>query len=94
MAGADGVHPRYLLLRFYLLVKRFVHIAHTVTEKTEKRIAPHALRLTVLAVAVNGQPIDRVPLLVLPVAVAGMMAHMNPVVIGLGKTDGDGFEQA
>jgi hypothetical protein len=33
-------------------------------------------------------------LLILPVAVAGMMAHMNPVIIGLRKTDGDGFQQA
>src|SRR4051794_7417150 len=83
-----------LRVEWAVLGNRFVHIARAVAEKTEKRIAPHALRLTVLAVTVNGQPIDGIAVLVLPVAVAGMMAHMNPVVISLGKTDDDGFEQA
>ena len=69
-------------------------ITDIVAEDTEKRIAPYALGLAICAMAVEGNPIHRLAMFILPIAVSDMVTHMNPIVVGLRETDGDGFQQA
>ena len=60
-----------------------------VAEVSEEGIGPRAFRIVVMAVPVNGKPIDGVALLVLAVAVSLMMPVMDEIVKLLRETHGD-----
>lgn len=60
--------------------------AYVIPEETEKDITPGVFGFAVVAVFINGKPVDRVAILVRPVGIALVMLHMDGVVIRLGKT--------
>jgi hypothetical protein len=63
-----------------------------VAEKTEEGVAPHTFRLAVVSVSVDGEPVDRPALFVLPVAVALVVLLVDALVELLRETDGDGLQ--
>src|SRR5436190_12446432 len=64
------------------------------TEETEERVAERMLRLAVVAMFVNRDPIDRLTLVVRPIRVPLVMLHVDAVVENLAEPDTDGFENA
>ncbi len=58
-------------------------------KETQERVFQRMLRLTVMAVLVNRNPIDRLTMFVGSVGVTLMMLHVNALVKDLAEANGD-----
>src|SRR5256885_7986881 len=63
-------------------------------EETEEGITERMLRLTVVPMFVNRNPINRFAFFVRPIGVALVMLHVDAVVKDLAEPDADRFENA
>src|SRR5262245_1375280 len=63
-------------------------------EETDKSVFQRMFRFTVMAMLVNGNPIDRVAVLVGPVGVSLVMLHVNALVKNLAEANSDRFHDA
>ena len=81
------VSPAYL--RFAALAQLAFDRRRIVAKETQKDIAPRVLRLVLVPMPINREPVDRLTIFIFPVAVAFMMLSVNNVVVSLRKTSGD-----
>src|SRR5207247_9728809 len=63
--------------------------SNIIAEETEKHVAPRIFGFAVMAVLINRNPIDGLPVLIGPIGVAFVMLHVDGIVVGLRKTTRD-----
>ncbi len=64
------------------------------TKETKESVLKRVFRFAIVAVFVNGKPIDRLAIIIRPVRIAFVMLHVNAFIKDLTETDGDRFENA
>ncbi len=69
-------------------------LTRIIAEIAIKRVFPHVFRLTILAIAINREPINGIAGFILNITIAHVVTHMHAVIKGLGKPNGQGFNQA